>query len=129
MSAEPYYRRVLENVEQSSYDYFDALTHLGRIAYSQQHYDDAVAAFEKAVQVQKQNENESIIDTWFWIARTVNDRFDLTPFGSLGFDPPERARRPASGREPVVVRLGETSRDQGLFMVRPPLGRRRGASP
>ena len=76
MSAEPYYRRVLENVEQSSYDYFDALTHLGRIAYSQHHYDDAVAAFEKAVRVQKHIENESIIHTWFWIARTNLKRND-----------------------------------------------------
>lgn len=75
-SAETYYRRVLENVEQSSYDYFDALTHLGRIAYSQQHYDDAVASFEKAVQLQKLSENESIIDTWFWIARTHLKRND-----------------------------------------------------
>jgi len=27
----------------------------------------------------------------------VNDRFDLTPLGSLRFDPPERASRPAAG--------------------------------
>jgi hypothetical protein len=75
-NAEPYYRRVLENVEQSSYDYFDALTHLGRIAYVQQHYDDAVASFEKAVQSQKHSENEPIVDTWFWIARTHLKRYD-----------------------------------------------------
>ncbi|MDP9362198.1 MAG: tetratricopeptide repeat protein [Acidobacteriota bacterium] len=82
-SAEPYYRLVLENVEQSSYDYFDALTHLGRIAYAQQHYDDAVAAFEKAVQTQKLSENESIIDAWFWIARTHlkrNDSVSARPY-------------------------------------------------
>jgi tetratricopeptide (TPR) repeat protein len=82
-SAETYYRRVLENVEQSSYDYFDALTHLGRIAYAQQHYDDAVAAFEKAVQAQKHSENESIIDTWFWIARAHlkrNDSVSARPY-------------------------------------------------
>lgn len=71
-----YYQRVLENVEHSSYDYFDALTHLGRIAYAQQKYDDAANAFEKAVQSQKLNENEYIIDTWFWIARTHLKRND-----------------------------------------------------
>lgn len=75
-SAGQYYRQVLENVEQNSYDYFDALTHLGRIAYAQQHYDDAVAAFEKAAQSQKLSENEYIIDTWFWIARTHLKRND-----------------------------------------------------
>ncbi len=69
-SAGPYYRQVLENVELTSYDYFDALTHLGRIDYAQQRYDDAVAAFEKAAQSQKLSENEYIVDTWFWIART-----------------------------------------------------------
>lgn len=71
-----YYRQVLENVEQNSYDYFDALTHLGRIAYAQQKYDDAVASFEKAAQSQKLSENEYIIDTWFWIARTHLKRND-----------------------------------------------------
>jgi len=77
-TASQYYRQVLENVEQSSYDYFDALTHLGRISYAQQQYDDAVAAFEKAVQSQKLSENEYIIDTWFWIARTHLKRNDKT---------------------------------------------------
>jgi tetratricopeptide (TPR) repeat protein len=82
-NAAAYYRQVLENVEQNSYDYFDALTHLGRIAYAQQHYDDAVAAFEKAAQSQKLNENEYIIDTWFWIARTHlkrNDKGSARPY-------------------------------------------------
>src|SRR3954452_542227 len=81
-SAAPYYRQVLENVEQNSYDYFDALTHLGRIAYAQQQYDDAASAFEKAAQSQKLSENEYIIDTWFWIARTHlkrNDRNSAKP--------------------------------------------------
>ncbi len=74
--AAQYYQRVIENVEQSSYDYFDALTHLGRIAYAQQKYEDAAAAFEKAVHSQKLNENEYVIDTWFWIARTHLKRND-----------------------------------------------------
>lgn len=68
--AEEYYRRVLESVEQHSYDFFDALTHLGRIYYAQQRYDDAVNSFEKAVQTHRFSENEYLVDTWFWIART-----------------------------------------------------------
>ena len=68
--AEAYYRRVIDTVEQNSYDYFDALSHLGRIYYAQARYDDAVATFEKAIQTHKFTENEYIIDTYFWIART-----------------------------------------------------------
>ena len=69
-NAEQYYLRVLDSVEQHSYDFFDALTHLGRIYYAQQRYDDAAAAFEKAVQTHRFSENEYLVDTWFWIART-----------------------------------------------------------
>jgi tetratricopeptide (TPR) repeat protein len=69
-SAEGYYRRVIESVDQKSYDYFDALTHLGRIHYAQQRYDDAVSAFERAVATHRFNENEYLVDTWFWIARS-----------------------------------------------------------
>jgi tetratricopeptide (TPR) repeat protein len=69
-TAESFYRRVLDNVEQNSYDAFDALTHLGRIHYAQQRWDDAVAAFEKAVDTHRLNENEYLVDTWFWTART-----------------------------------------------------------
>ena len=68
--AAEFYRRVLESVEPTSYDYFDALSHLGRIAYAQSQWDDAAAAFEKAIQTHRFNENEYIIDTYFWIART-----------------------------------------------------------
>jgi len=69
-TAEKFYRSVLENVEQNSYDAFDALTHLGRIQYAQQRWDDAVVAFEKAVETHRFNENEYLVDTWFWLART-----------------------------------------------------------
>ncbi len=69
-NAEQYYRRVLDSVEQHSYDFFDALNHLGRIYYAQHRYDDAAASFEKAVQTHKFTENEYLVDTWFWIART-----------------------------------------------------------
>jgi tetratricopeptide (TPR) repeat protein len=75
--AEKYYRRVVDTVEQNSYDSFDALSHLGRIAYSRGQYDDAMAVFEKALQNQKQfTENEYIVDTYFWLARTHLKRND-----------------------------------------------------
>jgi len=74
--AEEFYRRVLDNVEQHSYDYFDALSHIGRIQYMQGRYDDAVASFERAVQTHKLNENEYVIDTFFWIARAHLKRND-----------------------------------------------------
>lgn len=67
--AEEFYRRVVSSVDQTSFDFFDALSHLGRIYYSQEKYDDAVGAFEKAVQTHRFSENEYVVDTWFWIAR------------------------------------------------------------
>ncbi|HEX8152191.1 MAG TPA: tetratricopeptide repeat protein [Thermoanaerobaculia bacterium] len=68
--AEDFYRRVCDSVEQTSYDYFDALSHLGRIHYAQSHWDEAATSFEKAIQTQRFAENEYIIDTYFWLART-----------------------------------------------------------
>ena len=73
-NAEKYYRDVLENVEQNSYDFFDALTHLGRIYYGQERYDEAVNAFERAVQTHRFSENEYLVDTWFWTARSYLKR-------------------------------------------------------
>jgi tetratricopeptide (TPR) repeat protein len=67
--AESFYGRVIGNVDQSSFDFFDALSHLGRIYYAQERYQDAVSSFERAVQTQRFSENEYIVDTWFWIAR------------------------------------------------------------
>ena len=67
--AEEFYHRVVSSVDPSSFDYFDALSHLGRISYSQSHYDEAVSSFEKAVHAHSFSENEYIVDTWFWIAR------------------------------------------------------------
>ena len=67
--AERFYRRVINSVDQTSFDYFDALSHIGRICYAQEKYDDAVSAFEKAVQTHRFSENEYVVDTWFWIAR------------------------------------------------------------
>ena len=37
----------------------------------------------------------------------VNDRFDLTPFGSFGFDPSRTSETTSGGRSPVLVHLGE----------------------
>ena len=74
--AEEYYKRVLESVEQQSYDYFDALSHLGRIQYMQGRFDEAVTSFERAIQTHKFSENEYVIDTFFWIARSHLKRND-----------------------------------------------------
>ncbi len=68
-NAESFYRRVAANVDQSSFDYFDALSHLGRIQYAGERYDEAVSSFERAVQTHRFSENEYVVDTWFWIAR------------------------------------------------------------
>jgi tetratricopeptide (TPR) repeat protein len=73
-NAEHYYGEVVKNVEQNSYDFFDALTHLGRIYYAQEKYDDAVTSFERAVHTHRFNENEYLVDTWFWIARSYLKR-------------------------------------------------------
>jgi tetratricopeptide (TPR) repeat protein len=68
--AEELYNRVVANVDHNSYDHFDALSHLGRIYYAQERYDDAATTLEKAVQTHRFNENEYVVDTWFWIARS-----------------------------------------------------------
>jgi tetratricopeptide (TPR) repeat protein len=67
--AASFYRRVSASVDQTSFDYFDALSHIGRIEYAQGHYEEAVASFERAVQTHRFSENEYVVDTWFWIAR------------------------------------------------------------
>jgi tetratricopeptide (TPR) repeat protein len=68
--SEELYKQVVANVDQNSYDHFDALSHLGRIYYALERYDDAAATLEKAVQTHRFNENEYVVDTWFWIARS-----------------------------------------------------------
>jgi tetratricopeptide (TPR) repeat protein len=77
-NAESFYRRVAENVDQSSFDYFDALSHLGRIYYAQDRFEDAVGSFDKAVQTHRFSENEYVVDTWFWLARCHLRRNDAT---------------------------------------------------
>ena len=66
----------MDSVDQNSYDHFDALTHLGRIYYAQQKFDQAVQSFEKALQSHRFAENEYVIDTYFWIARSHLKRND-----------------------------------------------------
>lgn len=74
--AEARYKTVLESVGQNSYDHFDALSHLGRIYYSLGRWDEAAATLEQAVQMHHFNENEYVVDTWFWIARSHMKRND-----------------------------------------------------
>ena len=74
--ASSFYRRVAGNVDQSSFDFFDAHSHLGRIAYAQEQYEEAVAAFERAVETHRLSENEYVVDTWFWLARCHMRRND-----------------------------------------------------
>ena len=47
-TAEDRYRRVLATVEPNSYDFFDALSHLGRIQYLRGEYDEAPGAPESS---------------------------------------------------------------------------------
>lgn len=74
--AEDLYKRVAQSVDHNSYDYFDALSHLGRIQYTQGRYDEAASTLEGALQSQRAVENEYIVDTWFWIARSHLKRED-----------------------------------------------------
>jgi tetratricopeptide (TPR) repeat protein len=81
--AERYYGQVLESVEPNSYDYFDALSQLGKISYATQRVDQAIDFFSRAVQTQKLNENEYLVDTWFWLARChlkQNDSAEARPY-------------------------------------------------
>lgn len=74
--SEARYRRVVENVDQNSWDNFDALSHIGRIHYAQGHYDEAAATLQKAVEAHRFSENEYVVDTWFLIARALLKRND-----------------------------------------------------
>ncbi|MEO8218979.1 MAG: tetratricopeptide repeat protein [Acidobacteriota bacterium] len=70
--AESFYRRVIDQVEPNSYDHFDALSQLGKICYSTNRMDDAAEFFKQAIETQtaNANENEYIVDIYFWLART-----------------------------------------------------------
>ena len=75
--AESYYAQVAGEVEPSSYDYFDALSHLGKIHYLGSRFDDAASEFQKAIDTHKQNENEYLVDLYYWLARTQLRRNDV----------------------------------------------------
>ncbi|HVR44190.1 MAG TPA: tetratricopeptide repeat protein [Thermoanaerobaculia bacterium] len=68
--AAEYYGRVVEEVEQSSYDYFDALAQLGRIFYLTERFDEAADRFGLAIESHRFSENEYLVDTWYWLAKT-----------------------------------------------------------
>lgn len=69
-NAESFYRRVVTEVEPHSYDSFDALSHLGKIHYMDGNFDEAATRFTDAVGSHKFSENEYLVDTYFWLART-----------------------------------------------------------
>lgn len=68
--ARHYYEKVAAYVEPDSYDHFDALARLGKIHYAAQRFPEAASAFGQAIRTHKFSENEYLIDTWFWLART-----------------------------------------------------------
>ncbi|HEY0590739.1 MAG TPA: tetratricopeptide repeat protein [Thermoanaerobaculia bacterium] len=63
------YRAVLEEVEESSYDHFDALVQLGRTAYLRGLWDEAAATFDRAIGSHRFQDNESLMDTYYWLAK------------------------------------------------------------
>ncbi|HUP65699.1 MAG TPA: tetratricopeptide repeat protein [Thermoanaerobaculia bacterium] len=65
-----YYQRVLAEVEESSFDHFDALAQLGRVSYLNGRFDDAASNFDRAIQTHRFGENEVLLDTWYWLAKT-----------------------------------------------------------
>ena len=69
-TAEKYYRQVVDHVEPDSYDYFEALCRLGKIFYLTQRFDEAAEAFSSAIETHKITENEYLVDTYFWMAKT-----------------------------------------------------------
>lgn len=81
--AESCYREVLGVVESHSYDSFDALSQLGRVCYSTSRFDEAAEHFRKAIETHKLSENESLVDTYYWLARTHlkrNDKVAARPY-------------------------------------------------
>lgn len=65
-----YYGRVLEEVEETSYDHFDALVQLGRMAYLSGRFEDAAESFDRAIRTHRFSDNEVLVDTYYWLAKT-----------------------------------------------------------
>lgn len=68
--AENYYREALQHVDRSSYDYFDASSRLGKIHFSRSNWSEASRLFNEAVRQQRDQDNEYLVDTYYWLART-----------------------------------------------------------
>ncbi|HYM61340.1 MAG TPA: tetratricopeptide repeat protein [Thermoanaerobaculia bacterium] len=103
--AEELYGRVAESVDHNSYDYFDALSHLGRIQYIQGRFDEAALTLEKALQSHRVSENEYIVDTWFWIARSHLKRNDTA--GAKEYLQKIASTDVSYGRKPQAIELLE----------------------
>lgn len=69
-TAEEYYERVLGEVEESSFDHFDTLGQLGRISYLNGRFDEAAERFGRAIDTHRFGDNEALMDTYFWMAKT-----------------------------------------------------------
>jgi tetratricopeptide (TPR) repeat protein len=67
--AEKAYRKVVEQVEPSSYDHFDALARLGKIYYALGRFGDAAQSLTRAIERHRFSENEYLVDTYFWLAK------------------------------------------------------------
>ncbi|HEU5161723.1 MAG TPA: tetratricopeptide repeat protein [Thermoanaerobaculia bacterium] len=63
------YRAVLDEVEESSYDHFDALVQLGRTSYLRGRWDEAADTFDRAIRSHRFQDNESLMDTYYWLAK------------------------------------------------------------
>lgn len=69
--ARDYYDRVLREVDEGSYDYFDALGQLGRMSYLSGRFEEAGAQFDRAIESHHFGDNEALMDTYFWLAKTL----------------------------------------------------------
>ena len=103
--AEPFYRRVADAAQPSSYDQFEALSQLGKICFRTGRFDEAAEALSKAVDAHGAGENESLVDTCYWLARA-----------HLKNNAPERARPMLERVAASDVRYGR--RSQAVELLR-----------
>ena len=68
--AAQYYSRVLDAVDPESFDYFDAQARLGRIHFATGRFPEAAEAYETALAAPQVHENDYMLDTRYWLART-----------------------------------------------------------
>jgi tetratricopeptide (TPR) repeat protein len=67
--AESFYRQVIETAQPNSYDHFEALSQLGKIYFRTGRFEESAKLLANAVEVHGAGENESLVDTCFWLAR------------------------------------------------------------